>query len=120
MLRSPKDVVVDAEQYTRELVAAFGEIVGLARADDSAPEPDALRLRQLADTIAERAGALEALVSRLKYAAVLREGRECEELVLHTADQYDALASAHAAELASIANEVDESIARAEAELARG
>lgn len=116
-VRKPEELVSDTDGYARALVAAFHDVVRLARVDDSAPEPDALQLRQLAGVIAERAGSLEEVVSQLKLAAVVREGRECEELVERTADCYDALAQRGADELAAIAREVDDSIAEIEAEL---
>jgi len=117
MLRTPHDVAVDADKYTRELVGNFHEVVRLSQLEEGAFEPDVLQLRQLSEAMAHSAGALEAVVSQLKYAAVIRDGRKCEALVLGTADGYDALASAQAAELAAIVREVDESIEALEAEL---
>lgn len=120
VVRKPQELADDTEEYARELVAAFHDAVRLARVDDSAPEPDALQLRQLTGVMAERAGSLEEVVSQLKHAAVVREGRECEELVVRTAERYDALAQRGADELAAIAREVDEAVAQIEAELRRG
>jgi hypothetical protein len=119
LARSAQEVTADAESKTREMIKAFHEVVQLSHVDDSAPEPDALQIRQLTERIAQNAGELEAVVSQLKYAALIREARACEPVVLQTADEYDALAAAHSAELARIAAEVDESVRRLEAELSR-
>jgi hypothetical protein len=117
--RTAQDVTVAADDKTREIIKAFHEVVQLSHVDDSAPEPDALQIRQLTDGMAQSSGELEAVVSQLKYAAIIRDGRECEELVVKTADGFDALAHAQGLAIEQILSEVDQSLRELDAELHR-
>lgn len=119
MARTPQAVVIETEGHAKDFVQAFRDAVDLARVDSSAPEPDSLKLQQLTGAMTAHAAALELTISQLKHAAVVREGCECEELVVRTAERYDALATKHADGLSAIAAEVDESISQLLSELNR-
>lgn len=116
-LRSADDVVLDAEQSTRELISQFQEMLRLARVGEQPHDAETLQIQHLTEAMAQSARLLEDVLSQLKYAALRRDSAETSRQVEATAAEYDAMSAAHASELERIASEVAATIRELEEHL---